>query len=187
MRQATLDRLRELGFPSYQAYLRSDLWASNKRSLNLAQHCWICKISSHLQVHHCSYENVGCEQPGDLIVLCQPHHHGLHRFVVGQGIALDRAHYAYRDWLDGLRQSERDRQRPCPAGVPEDLWYDHRARTRALSAPALDILRRVGPMNSQQIADCVCPGLDAGRMGNVMKALRRKRKVRKVKKDWILL
>lgn len=92
MRVETLDRLRDLGFPTYADYLASDLWRTNKRRLGLAKSCWSCKATRELHAHHCSYDDVGDEQPGDLIVLCSRCHSRVHE-LVNDGALLLTAHF----------------------------------------------------------------------------------------------
>lgn len=96
MRAETLARLREFGFKTYDAYMASDLWATNKARANLIQSCWVCGTNTYLQVHHCSYEHVCDEKPGDLIVLCGGHHQAVHS-VACLGIPLLVAHIRYKE------------------------------------------------------------------------------------------
>lgn len=91
MRVETLDCLRDLGFPTYADYLASDLWRANKRRLGMAKSCWACKATRELQAHHCSYDNVGDEQPGELLVLCSRCHSRVHE-LVNNGAPLLTAH-----------------------------------------------------------------------------------------------
>jgi hypothetical protein len=91
MRPATLARLGEFGFESYDAYLASNLWRANKTRLNLPRQCQICGTRRDLHAHHCSYENVCNEQLGDLIVLCDEHHKAVHK-LVRSGVPLIEAH-----------------------------------------------------------------------------------------------
>jgi 5-methylcytosine-specific restriction endonuclease McrA len=61
---------------SYPAYLRSEEWQT-KRSEALARcahKCQLCSGTRALNVHHNTYESVGCEAPSDLIVLCSECH-----------------------------------------------------------------------------------------------------------------
>lgn len=91
MRAETLARLGELGYSTYDEYLQSPLWAANKARLKLVYRCWICKTNRNLHAHHCSYDNIGNEQHGDLIVLCKNHHRSVHR-LVNNGHPLLTAH-----------------------------------------------------------------------------------------------
>ena len=60
----------------YSEYIQSDEWKEVRReALDLAG--WQCNRCSErigLQVHHITYKNLGCEEPGDLEVLCEHHH-----------------------------------------------------------------------------------------------------------------
>lgn len=99
MRASTHHRLKELGYSSYQQYLNSELWAANKRALQLTHRCWICGSRRALHTHHRSYQNLGREQPGDLLILCAAHHRGLHRLARARKLRLSSAHIVYRDSL----------------------------------------------------------------------------------------
>lgn len=197
MRPTTLARLGEFGFQSYEAYLASDLWKKNRARANLLRRCWICGTDQFLQFHHRSYENICNEHPDDLIMLCGDHHQEVHK-LVSSGIPLYVAHIKCRKTsVVGQQNSKvqkRDKKRrhrtsqcnPCPNGVPEDLWYNCTARIKALSSPSLELLRREKrPMSSEEIANVVCPGLNAGRMGEVMKVLRQRGKVIKTHNMWV--
>lgn len=81
-------------------------------------------------------------------------------------------------------RQNRHRMKQCPPGVPEDIWFDVLARYRAYGSLAVELLEQRGPMTSQQIADALCPGLNAGRMGEVMKILRRYGRVEKDERRW---
>lgn len=66
----------------YKKYLQSEEWLKTRcDAIEYAGHkCERCGRSKSLQVHHLNYDNLGCEEPGDLIVLCGKHHlleHGL--------------------------------------------------------------------------------------------------------------
>lgn len=80
----------------------------------------------------------------------------------------------------------RSQQNPCPSGVPIEIWFNITARYKALNGPAIELLRERGPLDSHQIAQAVCPGLNAGRMGEVMNILRKQGRVIRTKKIWQL-
>ena len=66
---------------TYGLYLRSDAWRTRAdAALRRAGHrCMICNADrwfTPLEVHHRTYERLGAERPGDLVVLCS-HCHGL--------------------------------------------------------------------------------------------------------------
>ena len=61
---------------SYQEYLKSPHWKEiRKRALDRAgHHCFVCRDTKNLNVHHNSYERLGKELDTDLIVLCEKCH-----------------------------------------------------------------------------------------------------------------
>lgn len=61
-------------------YLKSDHW-QKKRAQALAHANWACQLCNGknlLNVHHRTYENLGCEHITDLIVLCKSCHDKFH-------------------------------------------------------------------------------------------------------------
>jgi hypothetical protein len=72
------------GKSDYEKYLQSDQWhrrTAQERSIN--SRCSLCNRASRpLNVHHRTYERVGNERPGDLIVLCDECHGMFHRHYV---------------------------------------------------------------------------------------------------------
>jgi len=72
-------RLREQGYDTYDAYLRSAAWRDLKaryRESDLPQIC-MCGCTE-VQLHHTTYERVGREELDDLIPLCQSCHTQAH-------------------------------------------------------------------------------------------------------------
>jgi len=72
---------------NYYEYLRSDEWFMTRlMTLIVARFC--CEFCGHpaddrgmgLDVHHLSYDRLGDELPGDLIVLCRDCHTDAHQF-----------------------------------------------------------------------------------------------------------
>jgi 5-methylcytosine-specific restriction endonuclease McrA len=66
---------------TYRDYLYSRYWrAIRRRALIAARYCCNrCGQTSALEVHHRTYERLGCEIPADLEVLCDTchrRHHG---------------------------------------------------------------------------------------------------------------
>lgn len=61
---------------SYQDYLQSEHWkklsAETKRLAG--NRCQVCNGKKRLEAHHRTYERIGFELPGDLIVLCYKCH-----------------------------------------------------------------------------------------------------------------
>jgi 5-methylcytosine-specific restriction endonuclease McrA len=61
---------------SYRAYIQSREWATRRR-LAIARarcRCQVCNSPDWLEVHHRTYERLGCEDPEDLTVLCRDCH-----------------------------------------------------------------------------------------------------------------
>lgn len=69
------------GRRDYKQYLTSNEW-KQRRAIHLKQseyRCQLCNSPKSLQVHHRTYERLGCERFTDLIVLCDSchsKHHG---------------------------------------------------------------------------------------------------------------
>lgn len=65
----------------YPDYLESPYWRLHVRRQALARaggRCERCGVSDGLEVHHVTYERLGCEHPDDLEVLCGPCHGAHH-------------------------------------------------------------------------------------------------------------
>jgi hypothetical protein len=64
----------------YPAYLKSKEWKAKADALKKATGglCQQCGEGGRLHVHHLTYENIGDEKPGDLIVLCKKCHNNKH-------------------------------------------------------------------------------------------------------------
>jgi 5-methylcytosine-specific restriction endonuclease McrA len=60
----------------YRAYLDSPAWkATREAALKRARHrCAVCSLGHGLEVHHRTYERLGAEAWGDMIVLCRTCH-----------------------------------------------------------------------------------------------------------------
>jgi len=74
------EREMRLTWHEYERYLKTDKWAK-VREQALARFDWrcaTCHSEEHLQVHHRTYERVGCEYLTDLTVLCRYCHRALH-------------------------------------------------------------------------------------------------------------
>jgi hypothetical protein len=77
------DRLKALGFHSYEAYLNSNHWIDFKKryaAAGLSMVCAVCNITP-VQLHHITYERLGCEEFIDVIPLCRTHHNALHDWL----------------------------------------------------------------------------------------------------------
>lgn len=66
---------------TYAAYLRSGVWKARRIAAleRAGDRCQVCNSSKRLQVHHRTYERVGREDPGDLVVLCTRCHRLFHK------------------------------------------------------------------------------------------------------------
>ena len=106
----------------YRAYLASPEWAAKRKHTLETQgrYCRGCGTQRHLQVHHRSYDNLGREQEGDLVVLCTICHQGVH--------ALTRAGRTLAEATDAVidsRPVERVPLEPEP-----DEWYPRPSKRR---------------------------------------------------------
>lgn len=100
MRSSSLSRLKALGFSSYENYLASPQWRQNRTRCISSETCFICGKRGIVHFHHCSYENIGDEQPGDLVVLCGEHHRAVHKIARMGGSSLKTAHLDLRHLID---------------------------------------------------------------------------------------
>ena len=89
---ASFELFREEETPkfSYSVYLESPEWKSKSRAAKVKAgwHCMVCNKAGDngsLHTHHRTYENIGDEKPGDLIVLCADCHAKFHDKVGANG------------------------------------------------------------------------------------------------------
>jgi hypothetical protein len=79
------ERLKQLGFPSYNVYLISPHWI-NYRIACLRQpgrnRCAVCQSRRLLQLHHRTYVRIGDERYSDTVTLCKQHHADLHAWLI---------------------------------------------------------------------------------------------------------
>lgn len=86
-------------------YLNSEHWEDVKRRYRESKHPWVCYVCGttvHLQLHHKTYERIGCEELTDLIPMCKDCHFAVHRYLVkyknkNMGITLLNAHSRYKN------------------------------------------------------------------------------------------
>lgn len=74
-------RLADLGYPTYKAYLTSETWAGIRARYYRANPdcvCFLCGSNKTLVVHHRTYERVGNERLDDLVALCPSCHTFVH-------------------------------------------------------------------------------------------------------------
>lgn len=74
----------------YREYLRTSWWFQRRnQALRDAEYrCSVCESKRQLQVHHTSYERLGCELPEDLVVVCRGCHLGVHYVETQEGIGI---------------------------------------------------------------------------------------------------
>ncbi len=75
------DRLKALGFEKYDDYLNSPHWKQFRQRYVQAGNnliCVVCGTMQRIQLHHVTYERLGCERFSDVRPLCEPHHHQVH-------------------------------------------------------------------------------------------------------------
>lgn len=79
--QTSKERIAELQAMPYSEYLQTPEWAKKRiKALRFAQfRCQLCNSKENLNVHHRTYERIGCELLGDLITLCQECHVVFHQ------------------------------------------------------------------------------------------------------------
>lgn len=89
-RMSFTERLQELGYSSYEAYLQSAHWTDLKKryfASRLPKTCLVCG-SSHVQMHHVTYKRIGTEWLNDLVPLCDLHHGQVHSSLKESGRSL---------------------------------------------------------------------------------------------------
>lgn len=67
----------------YAKHIQSDKWKI-KRDAAIARAegaCQLCKSTDRLDVHHNTYERLGCEWDSDLVVLCHACHAKFHGHI----------------------------------------------------------------------------------------------------------
>lgn len=64
----------------YAAYLRSEHWRRTRSEAlrRAAGTCQLCQRLRAVEVHHRTYERLGCEAPSDLVALCVFCHRRVH-------------------------------------------------------------------------------------------------------------
>jgi hypothetical protein len=99
------DRLKAVGFDSYEEYLRSDHWAEVHKSYRMSglpQECMACG-DYPFQLHHRSYRRLGHEDLSDVIPLCRSCHYRLHAHAKEYRLGVERTTQVLQDifhWTD---------------------------------------------------------------------------------------
>lgn len=92
-----MSKMRDVGYNTYSEYLLSKYWESFKLRY-FTEHknrCFVCG-KTHCQLHHITYERLGCELFQDVIPLCGGCHCHVHKLVKNQRIRLDEAHHVVK-------------------------------------------------------------------------------------------
>lgn len=73
----TTSQYREMPYPDY---LNTQHWhvVRSKAKVRAGWKCQLCSATGQLDVHHNTYDNIGCEQDSDVIVLCRTCHSQFH-------------------------------------------------------------------------------------------------------------
>lgn len=95
-------RLRELGFDSYEDYLASPHWKAlrvkffRKHRVPPCSGCW--RTHTALQLHHRHYKRLGHERMTDLVALCPDCHKQTHVFCsINRKVNFSTAHREARN------------------------------------------------------------------------------------------
>ena len=85
------NRLMELRAMPYADYLQTPEWQATRAHIFArdAHACRDCGAQHWLEVHHLTYERLGCEQDADLLTLCRECHQKRHPDKSAQGDAMD--------------------------------------------------------------------------------------------------
>lgn len=81
------ERLSSLGFSTYNDYLRGEHWRRFKadyRASGRSMKCAVCEWTK-IQLHHHTYERLGCEYLSDVTPLCRIHHTWVHEVLKENG------------------------------------------------------------------------------------------------------
>jgi 5-methylcytosine-specific restriction endonuclease McrA len=69
----------------YPSYIGSSAWRRSPARLKVlaeaAGHCRLCHAEARLEVHHATYQRLGCEHDTDLIPLCRDCHRDVTSFL----------------------------------------------------------------------------------------------------------
>lgn len=94
MSKVFFDRLKKLGYNSYNEYLKSNHWNNTKQKYkqsNLPQKCIGCNNNNY-ELHHTSYARLGNELLTDFVPLCHKCHIKVHNYHVDNNIPLHHIH-----------------------------------------------------------------------------------------------
>lgn len=119
----------------YRAHIQSPEWRAFRAEVIKARggKCEICPSWSRLQVHHLTYERLGAELPGDVLVVCQECHEALHgRFdAATTRVRKERAALVekYRASVREARQQQAEADRKARVKMRVAQWMKGEAQT----------------------------------------------------------
>jgi len=91
-------QLKALGFDSYEGYLASEHWKEFKRQYMISGKRAVCMVcnSTHIELHHHTYERLGCERLDDVHPLCAIHHDAVHKWLSNRNLSVSNSMDALR-------------------------------------------------------------------------------------------
>lgn len=92
-------KLKELGFNSYDEYLRSDNWKAIKARIDKKiaagktfwRICFICGSPRNIHIHHYSYGKIKKITLARMYPLCATHHLMVHEYTKAHAVSLKQA------------------------------------------------------------------------------------------------
>jgi hypothetical protein len=120
-------RLREVGYDSYDAYLKSAAWRDVKERYRASDLPQICMCgATEVDLHHVTYDRVGREELEDFVPLCRACHTQAHILEQEGIIELDLKGFYY----DAERAAENaiveaERKAKAAAEAAEKLLNSH--------------------------------------------------------------
>jgi hypothetical protein len=86
------ERLKSLGFLTYDEYLVSEHWIAFKIAYYASDRPRTCQVcgTRGVQLHHWTYERLGQESLDDVVPLCRKHHEEVHKVLKEKGWWVDR-------------------------------------------------------------------------------------------------
>lgn len=102
------DRLSALGFSSYGDYLKSGHWLLFKEKIKgRKRRCPVCGSDKNLEIHHKTYERLGCENKGDVVCLCPAHHDDVHAWLKEENQSVEATDRAIASIRAKAKRAER--------------------------------------------------------------------------------
>lgn len=145
-------RLRKLGYATYDEYLSSPHWLRLRelyRHSGRPQAC-ICGEAESLHLHHITYDRVGAEELTDLIALCPGCHTAIHELERRGEISLDPADLTSAD--RAAQYAAAAQRHPEPEPEPRPEFADLPARLQNLldaQARGVDVSRQLASIRQR--------------------------------------